>query len=93
MTSSIIFEQAVAAPAGYNCTWFLNGDSFLIVNKYGHRFVNEKNSYQDRPRAHHDWDTTNGVYRNLYGIAVWDTRLQQNWGGRFPWPVDPTTTP
>ena len=88
-----IFEQAVAAPAGYNCTWFLNGDSFLIVNKYGHRFVNEKNSYQDRPRAHHDWDTTNGVYRNLYGIAVWDTRLQQNWGGRFPWPVDPTTTP
>ncbi len=88
-----VFEQAIAAPAGYNCTWFLNGDSFLLVNKYGRRFMNEKNSYQDRPRAHHDWETTDGVYRNLYGIAVWDSRLQDNWGGRFPWPVDATTTP
>lgn len=88
-----ILEQALAAPTGYNCSWYLNGDSFVTVNLEGKRFMNEKNSYQDRPRAHHDWETTDAVYRNLIGIHVWDTRLQQNWGSRFPWPADPTTTP
>jgi succinate dehydrogenase/fumarate reductase flavoprotein subunit len=88
-----VLEQALAAPTGYNCSWYLSGDSFVTVNLDGKRFMNEKNSYQDRPRAHHDWETTNGVYRNLIGVHIWDTRLQENWGGRFPWPVDPTTTP
>jgi hypothetical protein len=88
-----IFEQAIAAPTGYNCSWFLNGDSFVIVNKNGHRFMNEKDNYQDRPLAHYDWDSTIADSRNRLGIAIWDTRLQENWAGRFPWPADPTTTP
>ena len=88
-----IFEQAIAAPTGYNCSWFLNGDSFVIVNKYGRRFMNEKNNYQDRPLEHLQWDSNEADYANRLGIAIWDTRLQENWGGSFPWPLDPATAP
>ena len=88
-----IFEQAVAAPTGYNCSWFLNGDSFMIVNKLGRRFMNEKNNYQDRPLEHLGWNSNEADATNRLGVAIWDTRLQQNWGGSFPWPADPSTTP
>jgi succinate dehydrogenase/fumarate reductase flavoprotein subunit len=37
-----IFEQAIASSGAYNCVWYYSGDSFLMVNKEGRRFVNEK---------------------------------------------------
>jgi 3-oxosteroid 1-dehydrogenase len=88
-----VFEQAVANSGAYNCTWFLNGDSFLMVNKEGKRFVNEKDNYQDRPMAHHVWDSTFGDWKNRLGIYVYDQRVQDNWGGNFPIPADPATAP
>lgn len=88
-----IFEQGVANSAAYNCTWFLSGDSFLMVNKNGHRFVNEKRSYQDRPMAHFHYDANEGDWTNRLGFYIYDQRVQDNWGGAFPLPRDPETTP
>jgi predicted oxidoreductase len=88
-----IFEQALADTGAYNCMWYLSGDSFLIVNKKGERFVNEKRNYQDRPMAHFDWDPNNAVWENLLGVLVYDERVSKNWGSGFPFPADPTTTP
>jgi hypothetical protein len=88
-----IFEQAIADSGAYNCMWYLSGDSFLIVNGNGKRFVNEKRNYQDRPMAHLDWDPNNATWDNLLGIFVYDQRVQDNWGTGFPIPVDPTTAP
>jgi predicted oxidoreductase len=88
-----IFEQAVASTGAYNCVWFLNGDSFLQVNKLGKRYVNEKRNYQDRPMAHLNWDANNGDWTNRLGFYVYDQRMQDNWGGVFPLPEDPSTAP
>lgn len=87
-----IFEQAVASTGAYNCVWYYNGDSFLMVNKDGKRFVNEKRAYQDRPMAHLDWDPNNADWRNRLGFLVYDGRTQENWP-QFPIPADPATAP
>lgn len=88
-----IFEQAVASTGAYNCVWFLNGDSFMQVNKHGKRYVNEKRAYQDRPMAHLYWDANEGDWTNRLTFYVYDQRMQDNWGRMFPIPADPTTTP
>jgi hypothetical protein len=73
--------------------WYYSGDSFLMVNKEGKRFVNEKRQYQDRPMAHLNWDANNGDWTNRLSFFVYDSRMQENWGGQFPFPADPDTTP
>jgi succinate dehydrogenase/fumarate reductase flavoprotein subunit len=88
-----IFEQAIASTGAYNCTWFLNGDSFMQVNKTGKRYVNEKRAYQDRPMAHQDWDPNYGDWTSRLSFLIYDGRMQENWGGRFPLPEDPDTAP
>ena len=88
-----LFEQAIADSGSYNCVWFYSGDSFLIVNKLGKRFVNEKRPYQDRPMAHQDWDPNYGDWTSRLGFFIYDQRVQDNWGGRYPFPEDPTTAP
>lgn len=88
-----VFEQALANADGYNCTFFLQGDSFLQVNKNGERFVNEKRNYQDRSMAHLDWDANNAGWTNRLSFYIHDQRQQDNWGGFFPLSRDPETTP
>lgn len=88
-----VFEQGVAASGAYNCTWFLNGDSFIIVNRNGRRFMNEKRSYQDRPMGHFDYDPNEADWTSRLGFWIYDQRVQDNWGGMFPLPADPTTAP
>ena len=88
-----IFEQAIASAGAYNCIWYYNGDSFLMVNKEGRRFVNEKRNYQDRPMAHSDWDANNATWKNLLSVLVYDERLATGWGGMFPLPEDSATAP
>lgn len=88
-----IWEQALASEAAYNCVFYYNGDSFLMVNRRGKRFTNEHANYQDRPTAHLDWLATGATYDNLLGFLIWDTRQQENWATGFPLPVDPTTSP
>ena len=87
-----IFEQAVADTGSYNCLWYYNGDAFLMVNKNGRRFVNEKRTYQDRPMAHLHWDPNYADWTNRLGFLVFDDRQVQNWP-QFPFPEDPTTAP
>ena len=91
--NSGIWEQAIASPAAYNCIWYLNGDSFVMVNRHGHRFTNEHGNYQDRNLAHLEWLATGATYDNLLGYLIWDTRQQENWATGFPIPQDPSTSP
>jgi 3-oxosteroid 1-dehydrogenase len=88
-----LFEQAIASDTAYNCIFFYSGDSFLMVNKKGRRFVNEKRNYQDRAMAHQDWDANNADWTNRLGFLIYDGRIQENWGTGFPFPADPTTSP
>ena len=88
-----LFEQAVASETSYNCIWFYNGDSFIVVGKDGRRFVNEKRNYQDRNTVYMDWDANNGTWKNRIGFLIYDGRIQENWGSGFPFPEDPDTSP
>ncbi|MGB3330533.1 MAG: FAD-binding protein, partial [Thermomicrobiales bacterium] len=88
-----LFEQAVASDTAYNCIFFYSGDSFLMVNKLGKRFVNEKRNYQDRSMAHLFWDANNADWTNRLAFLVYDRRIQENWGTGYPFPEDPTTSP
>ena len=88
-----IFEQAVASSAAYNCIPYINGDSFIQVDKNGHRYVNEKRNYTDRPKSHFNWDANNADWSTRLTFMVWDERAQQNWGGSFPYPQDPAGAP
>lgn len=88
-----IYEQAVASPAAYNCVWYYNGDSYLMVNRRGVRFTNEHANYQDRPMAHFNWLATGATFDNLLSFFIYDQRQQDNWANGFPIPQDPTTTP
>jgi len=88
-----LFEQAVASETAYNCIWFYSGDSFLLVNRDGKRFVNEKRNYQDRSMSHLDWDANNARWKNLLSFLVYDGRIQENWATGFPFPADPETAP
>ncbi len=87
-----IFEQAVADTGSYNCAWFFSGDSYLMVNGEGRRFVNEDRNYQDRPMAHHYWDPNQGTWKNLLSYLIYDKRQSDNWP-TFPFPAEPATTP
>jgi len=88
-----IFEQAVADTGSYNCIFLPSGDSYLQVNKHGKRFMNEKRNYQDRPQGHFAWDPNYGDWTSRLSFHVYDQRTQDNWGGGFPYPADPTTAP
>lgn len=87
-----LFEQATADSGAYNCAWYFVGDSFLQVNRYGRRYVNEMRNYQDRPRAHFNWNPNRAVWDNLLSVYVYDQRQQDNWPG-FPIPEDPDAAP
>jgi 3-oxosteroid 1-dehydrogenase len=88
-----LFEQAVADTGAYNCIFIPSGDSYIQVNKHGKRFMNEKRNYQDRPMAHFDWDPNYGDWTSRLSFYVYDQRVQDNWGGSFPFPQDPSTAP
>lgn len=88
-----LFEQAVADTGAYNCIFIPNGDSYIQVNKTGRRFMNEKRNYQDRPMAHNDWDPNYGDWTSRLSFYIYDQRTQDNWGGSFPFPEDPSTAP
>lgn len=64
------------------------GDSMLMVNKYGHRVVNEKAPYNERTQAHFVWDTYRGEYPNLLLFMIFDQAVVENpERSIFRWPV------
>lgn len=81
-----IFEKHLENPGLPNSTFFFIGDSFLEVNKYGKRVVNEKRNYNDRTLAHYEWDAVRAEYPNQFLFFVTDQRAVNYWGGFPPYP-------
>ncbi|MEU7748943.1 FAD-dependent oxidoreductase [Nonomuraea sp. NPDC049158] len=50
----------------------LPGDSMLVVNRRGHRVVNEKATYNEMTRAFFHWDATTAEYPNIPLIMIYD---------------------
>lgn len=69
-------------------TFFLPGDSMMVVNKYGHRVMNEKRDYNDRTAVHFVYDPVHEDYPNQLLFMLFDSRTLDAYGGNFPIPVD-----
>lgn len=68
------------------------GDSMVLVNKYGRRFVNEKAMYHVRAQSHFHWAGTE--YPNLVQFLVYDQAVADEptfwpWRGCVPLPGMP----
>ncbi|WP_293397086.1 FAD-dependent oxidoreductase [Nevskia sp.] len=67
--------------------WSTPGDSMIQVNRYGHRWVNEKIQYDERAQSHFVWDPVKAEYPNLLGFMIWDSRTAKHFAGYDPIPA------
>lgn len=91
--AEIVLEEAIQYISVPNDVWQPQGDSMVVVNKYGRRIFNEKRNYHDRARAHHDYDPNNAEYPNQLTFMIYDQRTAELYGGNHPLPEKPNGAP
>lgn len=74
----VSLEKAIAKRPDLRGTVSVNGDSMVLVNKYGHRVVNEKLVYNELAAKFLEWDADGCEYPNLVLIQIWDQRSQDH---------------
>ncbi|MCW3041221.1 MAG: hypothetical protein JWM31_3126 [Solirubrobacterales bacterium] len=57
------------------------GDSMIMVNRYGRRFVDEKIQYNEITQTMWTWDPSRAEYPNLCPVMIWDQECQDRWQG------------
>ncbi|MDL2224918.1 FAD-dependent oxidoreductase [Eubacteriales bacterium OttesenSCG-928-M02] len=80
-------EQALKEPGGSSNVFYLAGDSIILVNKYGHRVVDEKRNYTDRTMSHFVWDAQKAEWQNMLQFLLFDERSATMWQGFPPFPL------
>jgi 3-oxosteroid 1-dehydrogenase len=84
----VVVELAVGNRATMGDVYAPFGDSMLMVNKYGHRALNEKAPYNERSQAHFVWDPFKVEYPNLLMFMIFDDPLiGSEVQSMFRWPV------
>jgi succinate dehydrogenase/fumarate reductase flavoprotein subunit len=74
----ILLEKALAKDGSMSGIFTMNGDSMLMVNKYGKRIVNEKTVYNEMVPTFFQWDGDKAEYPNLVMFSIWDQQAQDN---------------
>ena len=80
-------EQVMDAHRADVMAFWLYGDSMVLVNRRGHRVVNEKAHYNERGRIHTVYDATTKAYENNVLIQVYDDAVANNPEGGVKYPV------
>jgi 3-oxosteroid 1-dehydrogenase len=88
--SQVILEEAVQYVTVPAPMWVPPGDSMIMVNRYGRRFVNEKRNYHDRSRAQGAYDANVPEFPNQLGFVIYDQRNAELFAGSHPLPSNPT---
>lgn len=91
--TQVLLEEALHNRVLGAGTFYLPGDSMIVVNKHGHRVVNEKRNYNDRTRIHFVYDPTSEDYPNQLLFMIFDARSLDAFGGNFPFPEDRRESP
>ena len=83
--AQIVLERGLdkAFPAN---AFYIAGDSVILVNRFGHRVMDEKRNYSDRTMVHFVYDPTRGEWTNMLLFLVYDQRTADLWQGFFPIP-------
>lgn len=84
--AQILFEQAVQNSAVPMNVFIPPGDSMILVNRYGKRYVNEKFVYNERSQSHFHWDPVRAEYPNLLSFMIYDQQVAENNSGIWPIP-------
>ena len=84
--SDSAIELYLENPDGMSNIFFMSGDSMILVDKYGKRYVDEKRNYNDRGRMHFEWDAQDAEYKNMLTFLVSDERTASMWQGQMPYP-------
>ena len=84
--AQILFEQAVENSAVPMNVFIPPGDSMILVNRYGKRYVNEKFVYNERSQSHFHWDPLRAEYPNLLSFMIYDQRVAEDNSGIWPIP-------
>jgi succinate dehydrogenase/fumarate reductase flavoprotein subunit len=82
----VVLDPSVPTSNIATNVWQTPGDSMILVNKYGHRVVNEKRSYNDRAEVHFNYDPSREEWPNLVLFMVYDQRSAEVFAGNFPIP-------
>jgi hypothetical protein len=84
----VAVEHALTVPSTIKDVWSPFGASMLMVDKYGHRVVNEKAVYNERGQVHFVWDPSRYEYPNLLLFWILDQAvLDDPTASRFRWPL------
>ena len=84
--SELVLEQALSDPGGSHNVFYVMGDSILEVNRYGHRYGDEKRNYNDRTMTHFIWDPLRAEWTNMLTFMIYDQRTATLWQGFPPLP-------
>lgn len=90
--AQIVLERGLdkAFPASAFC---IAGDSVILVNRFGHRVMDEKRNHSDRTMVHFAYDPTRGDWTNMLLFLVYDQRTADLWQGFFPIPKQREAAP
>jgi 3-oxosteroid 1-dehydrogenase len=87
--SQIILEEAIQYVTVPSPMWIPPGDSMIMVNRHGRRFVNEKRNYHDRSRAQGAYDANVPEFPNQLSFVLYDQRTAELFAGVHPFPSEP----
>lgn len=86
-------EQALESPSVPTGIWCTPGDSMIQVNRKGDRFFDEKFVYNERTKAHFQWDPVTASYPNLLSFMIYDQRTADQFAGFAPIPPKDAEAP
>lgn len=68
----VVFEQVLGDPGGLHNSFYIPGDSSILVDRCGLRVVDEKRNYNDRAMVHQIWVTHRVEWINMLLFMVHD---------------------